>query len=115
MKEKRRHFTISQVSERLKIPKHTLLFWEKELNGLLAPLRTLGGQRRYTIENILILEEIKRQRENGLTLTEVVEKLTQNSKIEGPIPGKIDLLAHRVALGVKTEVYNFFKNEKESL
>jgi DNA-binding transcriptional MerR regulator len=75
MEENNQLFTILQVSERLKVPKPTLRFWEKELNGMVVPLRTHGGQRRYTAQNLLVLEEIKRCRENGLSLSEIVERI----------------------------------------
>jgi DNA-binding transcriptional MerR regulator len=112
MEEKSQLFSISQVSERLNIPKHTLRFWEKELNGLVVALRTNGGQRRYTVPNLLILKEIKRYRDNGYGLPEIVEKINQNCKIEPPSPIKIELLMNRVAEVVRKEVYNFFKEEK---
>ena len=69
MEKKNQLFSILQVSEKLNIPKHTLRFWEKEFSGLLVPLRTNGGQRRYTMENLLLLEEIKKCRDNGLSPT----------------------------------------------
>ena len=114
MEGKDQVFTILQVSERLKIPKHTLRFWEKELNGLVVPLRTSGGQRRYTIQNIEILEEVKRQRDIGLSLPQIIEKISQNHEVRDPGPVKIDLLAYRVAEVVRTEVYKFFDQEKEN-
>lgn len=52
--------SIQEVSVLLKVPKPTLRFWEKELDGILVPLRTDGGQRRYTVENITVIEEIKK-------------------------------------------------------
>ena len=56
-------FTIKQLSEKLNIPKPTLRFWEKELEGILVPLRTPGGQRRYTYIHMTVLEKIKELRE----------------------------------------------------
>jgi DNA-binding transcriptional MerR regulator len=106
-------FTILQVSERLNIPKHTLRFWERELNGLVVPLRTHGGQRRYTVQNIAILEEIKKCRDKGLSLPEIIEEIGQPGEVETLQPTKVDLLATRVAQAVKTEVYNFFRTEKD--
>jgi DNA-binding transcriptional MerR regulator len=105
-------FTILQVSEKLKVPKPTLRFWEKELNGLFVPLRTHGGQRRYTAQNLLVLEEIKRGRESGLSLPEIGERIHRTCEKEEVPSSKIDLLATRVAEVVKTEVYNFFKKDK---
>lgn len=112
MEKKNQLFSISKVSEKLDIPKHTLRFWEKELNGLLVPLRTNGGQRRYPMENLLLLEEIKSSRDNGLSLAEITEKFGQSFEGEACQPSKVDLLASRVAQAVKIEVYNFLKTEK---
>jgi len=112
MKEKSQLFTILQASERLNIPKHTLRFWEKELDGLLVPLRTNGGQRRYTVQNLVILEEIKKHRDNGCSLPEIVEKVSQTCQVENASLTKIELLVNRVTEVVRTEVYNFLKGEK---
>ncbi len=113
MAGKNQLFSILQVSKKLNIPKHTLRFWEKELNGLLVPLRTEGGQRRYSTENLRLLEEIKNCRDNGMSLSEITEKITQGFEGEKSQPSNVDLLATRVAEAVKTEVYNFFKTRDE--
>jgi DNA-binding transcriptional MerR regulator len=105
-------FTILQVSEKLKVPKPTLRFWEKELNGVVVPLRTHGGQRRYTAQNLRVLEEIKKCRESGLSLSEIVEKIQPRNRMDEVPSDKIDLLATRVAEVVKEEVYSFFKKDK---
>jgi DNA-binding transcriptional MerR regulator len=113
MEQKNQLFSILQVSEKLNIPKYTLRFWERELNGLLVPLRTNGGQRRYTMENLLLLERVKKCRDDGLGLPEIIEKIGQSFEREASQPSKVDLLATRVAEAVKSEVYNFFKTEKD--
>jgi len=113
MEGKDQLFTIMQVSERLKIPKHTLRFWERELNGLVIPLRTRGGQRRYTLQNLALLEEVKRCRESGLSLPEIIARINPGEEAGSLPPQKVNLLATRVAEAVKTEVYNFFRTEKE--
>jgi DNA-binding transcriptional MerR regulator len=51
MKEEAILYTIQQLSEKLKISKPTLRFWEKELKNIIVPRRTGGGQRRYTRDN----------------------------------------------------------------
>jgi DNA-binding transcriptional MerR regulator len=112
MEEKTHLLTILQVSEKLKVPKPTLRFWEKELSGVVVPLRTHGGQRRYTTQNVLVLEEIKRCRESGLSLPEIGERIHRGCEREEVPSSKIDLLATRVAEVVKTEVINFFKKDR---
>lgn len=111
MKGNHQLLSILQVSEKLNVPKHTLRFWEKELNGLLVPFRTNSGQRRYTMENLLLLGQVKKCRDNGLGLPEIIQRIGQSLEGEVSQPSKVDLLATRVAEAVKTEVYSFFKTE----
>ena len=106
-------FSIWEVSEKLKVPKHTLRFWEKELNGFIVPQRTRGGHRRYTVANVAVLAEIKRQRDNGVGLTEIMKNIRQGREGGYGPSSEIDLLASRVAEVVKKEVYNFFRTERE--
>ena len=107
--------TIQQASQRLKVTKHTLRFWEKELNGVLTPLRTQGGQRRYTSEHLYLIEEIKRLKRKGLNLVDIKEKLNDiyNAEQDSSNSNKIDLLANQVAEMVKTAVYRFLETEKD--
>jgi len=39
---------------------HTLRYWEREFEGFLNPVRTLGGQRRYRPEDIQVVFLLKR-------------------------------------------------------
>jgi len=116
MDQKEKLLSIQQVSTKLNVPKPTLRFWEKELEGFLQPFRTHGGQRRYTSEHIAIIEEIKKLKGTGLSLEEIKRKLGNGSMAEAGNrrPGdsrtdRIDLLAERVAEAVKLEVLGFFK------
>jgi len=106
-------FTIQQLSLKLKIPKPTLRFWEKELEGIIVPLRTQGGQRRYTAEHIPILKGIKHLRRRGISLDEINRKLGDSSKSnrEHPNSSRIDSLANRIADVVKLEVYSFMQKQ----
>jgi len=57
--------SIQEISALLKVAKPTLRFWEKEFEGILVPLRTRGGQRRYTVGSlfeVLTLTEIFKRR-----------------------------------------------------
>jgi DNA-binding transcriptional MerR regulator len=105
--------TIEEASLQLKIPKHTLRFWEKAFEGILVPLRTRGGQRRFTSENITLLEEIKELREKGMSLSDVKTELDNGGNPPHIDSSKFDLLADRVAEVVKAEVYNFLKAGQE--
>ena len=108
MEEERQLLTMSEVSGRLKIPKHTLRFWEREFEGIIVPPRTKGGQRRYTPENVAVIEDIKRRRQKGMSLSEIRNELNHGNSVRSSNSGKIDLLANRVAEVVKAEVYHFF-------
>ncbi len=107
-------FNIAEISKKLKIPKHTLRFWEREFNGTIVPLRTQGGQRRYKAEHISVIETIKKLRDRGLSLSQIKRELTNGNKEGQGHTNKIDLLATRVAEVVKTEVYNFFIVEESN-
>ena len=106
-------FTIQQFSRKLKVPKPTLRFWEKELNGIIVPLRTQGGQRCYTTEHIFILKEIKNLRSKGKSLAEIKRKLSNSRKVQDNNSGsnRIDFLANRIAEVVRDEVSRFFEKE----
>ena len=115
MERQDQFLTIQQLSLKLNIPKPTLRFWEKEFDGILVPLRTQGGQRRYAIEHISIIEDINNMKRKGMSLAEIKRKLGNNNKvqIDNSISNGMDLLAERVAEVVKAEVYRFLENQEE--
>lgn len=107
MYENNRLLTISEASQRLHLPKHTLRFWEREFEGIFIPQRTRGGQRRFTTENITVIEEIKKLREKGKSLSEIKRTFMCGTQQDPEKCSKIDLLASRVAEVVKAEISNF--------
>ena len=109
-------FTIQQISLNLDIPKSTLRFWEKELDGCIIPIRTSGGQRRYNLENVSLIGKVKEFREMGMSLAEINRKLQADNQfiVKQSRLDKIDRLAERVAEVIKTEVYNFLSSQKLS-
>jgi DNA-binding transcriptional MerR regulator len=107
-------YSIQEASDRTNVSKHTLRFWEKELNGVIVPLRTDGHQRRYTAYHMSVIEEVKRLRKKGLSLPDIrkildngVDKSPKNAAFE-----KIDVLANQIAEVVKSTLYNFLEEEK---
>ena len=106
--------TIQQLSAKLNIPKPTLRFWEKEFEGILLPLRTNGGQRRYTSEHVSIIGEIKALKKAGLSLANIKTKLGKRYKIDNSNREGIDLLAERVAEVVRSEIVRFFERGEGS-
>jgi len=114
MDQNKNFLSIQQVSTKLNIPKPTLRFWEKEFEGMLLPLRTDGGQRRYTSEHISIVQEINARKKAGLSLAEIKRKLGKSQMLEVGSQGSgngqtdgIDFFAERVAETVKMEVLRF--------
>ena len=108
-------FTIQQISRKLNIPKPTLRFWEKELDGIINPLRTPGGQRRYTIEHLSIIQKINRMRKQGMRLSEIKTKLNNlNAEMKLPTnPVDLDVLVERVSQVVKSEIYRLLNHEMD--
>jgi DNA-binding transcriptional MerR regulator len=106
-------YSIQEASTRANVSKHTLRFWERELSGIIVPLRTDGGQRRYTSYHLFIIEEVKRLKRKGLSLIDIRKIL--NSRKDGSFKTdnleKIDLLANRIADVVKSTLYNFLEEE----
>ena len=109
MSQPQQLFTIQQISRKLDIPKSTLRFWEKEFDGLLTPIRTRGGQRRYSEEHVKILSRISMQKKEGMSLDQIKNKFLQSDAGRPNYSDSeyIDLLADRVAGLVKEEVYRF--------
>ena len=108
-------YSIQEVSRMAGVSKHTLRFWEKTLNGVIVPLRTKGGQRRYTRQHMQIINDIKQMKKNGLSLNDIRLKMETNdsSAVKDEKSSKIDLLANQIAEVVKESIYNFLSNDKE--
>ena len=113
MKNSLKTLSIQEVSQRLGLTPHTLRFWEKALGEVIVPLRTKGGQRRYTLEHLFVIDEIKRLKTKGLSLANIKEELDKryNNTATTAEPQKVDLLANRIAEIVKTTIHSFFEQE----
>jgi DNA-binding transcriptional MerR regulator len=113
MEELPKTLSVQEVSEKLGVSAPTLRFWEKELEGIIVPFRTKGGQRRYTLEHLFVIDEIKRLRKEGLSLANIRKEFDQrySSTLSSSNPQKIDLLANRVAKIVKSTIHSFFEEE----
>lgn len=51
-------YRIREVSAMLNVPAHTLRYWENEFSQL-SPRRTEFGQRRYTLDDVKLLQFVK--------------------------------------------------------
>ena len=111
MDQQEQLFTIQQLSKKLDIPKPTLRFWESELGGLFVPLRTRGGQRRYTVEHISTIKEIKKLKGEGMSLMDIKRFFRHNRTGNISNSTNIDLLLNRITKLVKAEIASFFENE----
>ena len=101
--------TIQEVSDRLGLPKSTLRYWEKELNGFISPTRTPGGQRRYSESDMELITSIHHYKKMGLSLSQIKKQIQQTSIQLGNVdPLQIDQLAKRIANAVRREIYHFF-------
>ena len=106
-------YSIQQISKMANVSKHTLRFWERELEGIIVPLRTGGGQRRYTPYHLFVVEEIKKLKKKGLSLLDIKKILDNNQKgiLNIDDMEKINSLANQIAETVKSTLYNFFERE----
>jgi DNA-binding transcriptional MerR regulator len=103
-------FTIKQVSEMTDTPPHTLRFWEREFEGILAPLRTNGGQRRYGSEEILVIERIKELKDQGISLNGIKRSLSSEGAGMPPsVSHVIEDLVDRLTDIIRTEIYESFR------
>ena len=108
-----RLYTIQEISQELDLPKSTIRFWEKRLEGLIQPIRSKGGQRRYLPEHIATLHRIKELKHQGVNLGDIHRKLTKER--EHPIADlseqHIHDLADRVAILVKKELCRYLTQQ----
>lgn len=77
----RRHPTavgIGTASRLTDVEVHTIRYWEEEFRGILEPIRTEGGQRRYGPEHLLMLHRIRTLlRDDLLTIPGARRKLQE--------------------------------------
>ena len=101
--------SIQQISLRTDIPKSTLRFWEKHFSTILKPIRSSGGQRRYTDEHIAVLKGIKNLRDSGLSLSEIKQKMEPMTDEPVTQHPEIEILATRLGQIVRDEIYRFYQ------
>ena len=108
---KQKTLTIREASRHLKVSTHTLRYWEKVLEGVLVPLRTEGGQRRYTREDLRLLEAVKQLKRRGFTLAAIQEELSRDLASEGGVADVlvVERLADHIAEAVRSSIYRFFR------
>jgi len=105
--------TIKEVSRRAGLSTPTLRFWAKELEGVIVPQRTKGGQRRYTMEHLLVIEEIKGLKGKGLSLSDIKRAMNYrvNSGEKNYSHQTADLIADKIAEIVRTTIFDFLNGK----
>ena len=82
MTENSSYYTISNVSEKLRIPPHVLRFWEKKFN-FVKPKKSQTGRRYYSNQDIVNLEIIKDLLHNkGYTIPGAIKYMKNNSELK---------------------------------
>jgi len=77
------HLTILEVSRLIGVSVHTLRYWEKVFPGILIPMRTEGGQRRYDKKSLAIVKEIfQLVRIEGYSIRGAKRKLLQYDEVD---------------------------------
>jgi DNA-binding transcriptional MerR regulator len=109
------YLTIREASRRVNVSTHTLRYWEKALEGIVTPSRTAGGQRRYSREDLRLLETVKQLKRQGLTLSSIREELSRDFDEKRRIADDrlLDLLVDHIAETVRSSIYRFFYTEKK--
>lgn len=71
-------YSIGKVSKILNIPITTLRFFEENFSHLVKPIRTKGGHRRYTLEDIKTFKFIK-EATQGTSLKKLKDHFNKES------------------------------------
>lgn len=108
--------TIQEVSRRSGVSPPTLRFWEKALEGIVSPGRTKGGQRRYTKDDLLIIEEIKSLKSRGFSLTDIKDEFNNNN-LNGSENSrnqfKAEVVADKIARIVRSVIFQYLEGKME--
>tara|TARA_B100000989_G_C19516178_1_gene461755 strand:+ start:1264 stop:1569 length:306 start_codon:yes stop_codon:yes gene_type:complete len=82
MKEPDALKTIGEVAKALKVPSHVIRFWEKKF-FLLSPIQKNKGRRYYSLEDVELLNKIKRLLyEEHYSIKGAQKLLSKTKKIE---------------------------------
>lgn len=108
--------SIQEVSDRTGLPKSTLRYWEKELSQYISPMRTPGGQRRYSIDHIQMFQKVQMLKQQGNKISEIKQifELQNNTVADDKVSVKdfVELFTQRIAELVSKEVSCFLSNYK---
>lgn len=96
MKSSNALFAIGEIAQRFGLATHVLRHWESM--GLLSPAR-VGGQRRYTADDVYRVAVILRGKQAGLSLERIQQMITTTDPASrsGILRAQRDELRHRIA------------------
>lgn len=79
MEYSEKQLSIGDVAKFLKVPTHTIRYWEKEFIEFLHPSRTVGKQRRYTEDDLNKIKKIMQLlKEDGYSIAGAKRMLRMN-------------------------------------
>lgn len=79
MTSAKKFYKINEVADILEVPASTLRWWEREIDSL-KPMRSPGGQRRYTPEDVEMARKIKALLyKQGLSIEAVARHLKESA------------------------------------
>jgi DNA-binding transcriptional MerR regulator len=109
-------FKIQQISQKCDVSKSTLRFWEKKFKDLLSPIRSAGGQRRYSADHVAVIMRIKALKEEGLSLDGIGERINPAGVVgESSLDeASCEHLADRIAALVRVEVRRFLSQDSRT-
>jgi PAS domain-containing protein len=98
-------YTIGEVAAILGVSTHTVRAWERR-HGVLQPERTRSQHRRYRLEDIELLREVKRAMNlKGLSLRLAVQTVSGSQQIETPVARGGGRRAERSTLPVQQDTW----------
>ncbi len=107
--------SIQEISQKCDVPKSTLRFWEKKFGDLLAPMRSKGGRRRYSTEQVAVIRRINHMKAQGLSLEEIHNKILSGTDPDRlPSNLSIEILGERIAALVRLEICRFMAGELQN-
>ena len=75
-------------------------------------MRSAGGQRRYSDDDLTALASVDAWRKQGLSLAQIREQLFQGDSLDTALNlNAVEQLTERITMYVRREIYNFLKPE----
>ena len=79
----KRYYTIGEIAKAFNVDTSLLRFWEKEFKEI-QPKKKLSGARKYTPEDVIIIEKIYLLlKQKGLTIEGAKKQLKIKSSVDG--------------------------------